>query len=221
MKPRAIFAPDHRQSAACLSISGCAAFAALLEGTVTNLRLAHFAAIAFLLAPMAACGTNATAAAEIKSALTQWMADFNDGKADKVCDLFAPDLVSDFRGQPERTIPTSFAAFCSARSTMAPAPSPTRSTSRRSRLRRPGGGTPGLDLTIDPRRWGRHRDARAGSRHFPKAIRRQLEASHASSPSRTTSALQSFLRRANLLAAAWQPHLASSSMRRAPNSPVT
>jgi steroid delta-isomerase len=69
---------------------------------VTNLRLAHFAAIAFLLAPMAACGNNATAAAEIKSALTQWMADFNDGKADKVCNLFAPDLKSDFRGQPER-----------------------------------------------------------------------------------------------------------------------
>jgi ketosteroid isomerase-like protein len=27
---------------------------------------------------------------------------FNDGKADKICNLFAPDLKSDFRGQPER-----------------------------------------------------------------------------------------------------------------------
>ena len=34
--------------------------------------------------------------------MTQWMADFNQGKADKVCDLFAPDLKSDFQGQPER-----------------------------------------------------------------------------------------------------------------------
>jgi steroid delta-isomerase len=63
------------------------------------LRLALFAAIVTL---SAACGTNSTAEAEIKSALTQWMADFNAGKTNKVCDLFAPDLKSDFRGQPER-----------------------------------------------------------------------------------------------------------------------
>lgn len=68
---------------------------------MTNLRIALFAAIA-LLAPLAACGADATAEAEINGALTQWMADFNDGKADKVCNLFAPDLKSDFRGQPER-----------------------------------------------------------------------------------------------------------------------
>ncbi len=40
--------------------------------------------------------------AEIRRALTTWMADFNAGRADKVCDLFAPDLRADFRGQPER-----------------------------------------------------------------------------------------------------------------------
>ena len=68
---------------------------------MTDLRMALFAAIA-LLAPLAACGAEATAEAEIKAALTQWMADFNQGKADKVCDLFAPDLKSDFQGQPER-----------------------------------------------------------------------------------------------------------------------
>ena len=28
--------------------------------------------------------------AAIRSALTRWMADFNAGRADKVCDLFAP-----------------------------------------------------------------------------------------------------------------------------------
>jgi steroid delta-isomerase len=65
-------------------------------------RTLVFAAIALLLAPLAACGADATAEAEIKAALTQWMADFNAGKSDKVCGLFAPDLKSDFRGQPER-----------------------------------------------------------------------------------------------------------------------
>jgi uncharacterized protein (TIGR02246 family) len=44
----------------------------------------------------------ADAAVEIENALKQWMADFNAGRADKVCGLFAPDLRADFRGQPER-----------------------------------------------------------------------------------------------------------------------
>ena len=30
------------------------------------------------------------------------MADFNAGNADKVCGLFAPDLIAQYRGQPER-----------------------------------------------------------------------------------------------------------------------
>ena len=42
------------------------------------------------------------AAMEIKSALTQWMADFNAGKTDRVCDLFATDVRADFRGYPTR-----------------------------------------------------------------------------------------------------------------------
>jgi uncharacterized protein (TIGR02246 family) len=42
------------------------------------------------------------AQAAIRAALTQWMADFNTGRAEKVCDLFAPDLVAQYRGQPER-----------------------------------------------------------------------------------------------------------------------
>jgi ketosteroid isomerase-like protein len=40
--------------------------------------------------------------AEITQSLTQWTADFNAGRADKVCDLFARELRADFRGQPER-----------------------------------------------------------------------------------------------------------------------
>jgi ketosteroid isomerase-like protein len=39
--------------------------------------------------------------AEIAAALERWTEDFNDGRTDKVCGLFARDLRSDYRGQPE------------------------------------------------------------------------------------------------------------------------
>lgn len=39
---------------------------------------------------------------EVKSALTRWMADFNAGKTERVCDLFAADVRADFRGYPTR-----------------------------------------------------------------------------------------------------------------------
>jgi ketosteroid isomerase-like protein len=42
------------------------------------------------------------AAVEVKSALTQWMADFNAGKTGRVCDLFAADIRADYRGFPTR-----------------------------------------------------------------------------------------------------------------------
>jgi uncharacterized protein (TIGR02246 family) len=54
-----------------------------------------------LLAPAVAQG-DGPAQAAIRAALTQWMADFNAGDADKVCALFAPDLIAQYRGQPER-----------------------------------------------------------------------------------------------------------------------
>ena len=38
----------------------------------------------------------------MKYPLAQWMADFNAGDAEKICDLFALDLRYDYRGQPER-----------------------------------------------------------------------------------------------------------------------
>jgi len=60
-----------------------------------------------LLSPAAAQSDGATQAA-IRTALTQWMADFNAGNADKVCSLFAPDLVAQYRGQPER----GYSALC-------------------------------------------------------------------------------------------------------------
>jgi uncharacterized protein (TIGR02246 family) len=39
----------------------------------------------------------------IRGALAQWTADFNARDAARLCDLFAPDLVYDYRGFPERT----------------------------------------------------------------------------------------------------------------------
>jgi ketosteroid isomerase-like protein len=51
--------------------------------------------------PAAAQG-DTPAQATIRATLTQWMVDFNAGRADKVCDLFARDVVAQYRGQPER-----------------------------------------------------------------------------------------------------------------------
>lgn len=52
------------------------------------------------------CGNTAAAAqtAEdaIRTTLVQWMADFNAGRADKVCNLFSTDLRYDYRDFPER-----------------------------------------------------------------------------------------------------------------------
>jgi steroid delta-isomerase len=38
----------------------------------------------------------------IRAALLAWTADFNAGRADHICDLFAPELRYDYRGFPER-----------------------------------------------------------------------------------------------------------------------
>jgi ketosteroid isomerase-like protein len=54
-----------------------------------------------LACPAAAQG-NSLAQGTIRRALTQWMTDFNAGNADKICGLFAPDLIAQVRGQPER-----------------------------------------------------------------------------------------------------------------------
>ncbi len=42
------------------------------------------------------------AVAAVRARLAQWTEDFNARQADKVCDLFSRDAVSQFRGQPER-----------------------------------------------------------------------------------------------------------------------
>jgi steroid delta-isomerase len=42
------------------------------------------------------------AQAQIRAALAAWTEDFNAGRADKVCALFAPDAIANVRGAAER-----------------------------------------------------------------------------------------------------------------------
>ena len=81
------------------------------EQTLRRYAAAAFA-IVFVFAAMApnaiAEDAAADAAAEIRQALTQWTDDFNAGRTDKVCDLFAADVRADVRGAPER----DHAAIC-------------------------------------------------------------------------------------------------------------
>jgi ketosteroid isomerase-like protein len=42
----------------------------------------------------------------IRAALAKWTSDFNAREAAHICDLFAPDLVYDYRGFPERDYAT-------------------------------------------------------------------------------------------------------------------
>ena len=49
-----------------------------------------------------------TAEADIRTALAQWTADFNAGRADKVCTLFSTELRANVRDAPER----DYAALC-------------------------------------------------------------------------------------------------------------
>ena len=67
------------------------------------LRGASPALIAVVLAASQAAGQSADPAQDaIRTALLRWTADFNARKSAAICDLFAPDLRYDYRGQPER-----------------------------------------------------------------------------------------------------------------------
>jgi ketosteroid isomerase-like protein len=68
------------------------------------LSLAYFL-LGSLLAGLAiapAAAQPASPDAEIRAALVAWMNDFNAGRADKACELFAPSLRADNRGVGER-----------------------------------------------------------------------------------------------------------------------
>jgi len=45
---------------------------------------------------------------EIRSALEKWQSAFNDRDQGRVCDLFAPDLIANYQGQPQR----DFTSLC-------------------------------------------------------------------------------------------------------------
>ncbi len=61
---------------------------------------AMFAALTWLLSPQV--NAEADPEQQIRAALEQWRQDFNDRKPDKICDLFATDLLYDFKGLPEQ-----------------------------------------------------------------------------------------------------------------------
>lgn len=66
-----------------------------------NLLASTLIALALFALPARALAA-ADAQSEIRAVLTKWTADFNAGRADVVCALFAPQLRYDFRGYPER-----------------------------------------------------------------------------------------------------------------------
>jgi len=69
------------------------------------------AVLATLLAmsPVSADDSTAPAQGQIRAALEKWTHDFNTrNPSSAVCSLFAPDLISNFRGQPE----DSYSSLC-------------------------------------------------------------------------------------------------------------
>ena len=76
-----------------------------------RLAAASIIAAAGLTAPFdSSSGTEPTEAAEreIRSAIEDWRSAFNARDEDRVCALFAPDLVANYQGEPER----DYASLC-------------------------------------------------------------------------------------------------------------
>jgi uncharacterized protein (TIGR02246 family) len=70
-----------------------------------RLAAASIIAAAALAAPLdPSSGTEPTEAAEneIRSAIENWRSAFNARDEEQVCDLFAPDVVANYQGEPER-----------------------------------------------------------------------------------------------------------------------
>jgi uncharacterized protein (TIGR02246 family) len=61
-----------------------------------------------LLAFAAPASAQDDAADQVRALLAQWRDDFNAGEVERLCDIFAPDLVVTYRGTPDR----GYAAFC-------------------------------------------------------------------------------------------------------------
>ncbi|MBN9061191.1 MAG: hypothetical protein BGP06_03040 [Rhizobiales bacterium 65-9] len=63
-------------------------------------RLIGLCGLALLCSP--AVAQSGDAPAQVRRALEGWADDFNQGRADKLCDLFAPGLVATIRGDGDR-----------------------------------------------------------------------------------------------------------------------
>jgi ketosteroid isomerase-like protein len=79
-----------------------------------GIRIASFALGLVMLLLAAAGRLSASAEDEdrtaIRAALERWTENFNAGRVETACDLFARDLRASFRGQPEKT----FESLCSS-----------------------------------------------------------------------------------------------------------
>jgi ketosteroid isomerase-like protein len=78
-----------------------------MEGLASR-SLAAVAAVALLAGAVAPLSAQSGGQAEttIRAALAKWTSDFNARDSSHICDLFAPDLVYDYRGFPERDYAT-------------------------------------------------------------------------------------------------------------------
>jgi steroid delta-isomerase len=81
------------------------------RGRIQQLAAASIFAAGLLLEPptqSSGAGLIQTAQDEIRSALENWRSAFNERDCRRVCDLFAPDLVANYQGEPER----DYASLC-------------------------------------------------------------------------------------------------------------
>jgi steroid delta-isomerase len=69
---------------------------AIAAGVIALLMSASYA-------PAAKADSTSAAQDQIRAELEKWTRDFDSDNASEVCSLFAPDLISDFRGEPEDT----------------------------------------------------------------------------------------------------------------------
>jgi ketosteroid isomerase-like protein len=74
----------------------------MLQHRFTATLLAALMLTLALLLPLAAEPADTAAQAAVRARLVQWTDDFNAGKVQESCDLFAPELRYDYRGLPER-----------------------------------------------------------------------------------------------------------------------
>jgi ketosteroid isomerase-like protein len=79
----------------------------MLARALVRLLLSAAALVAVVDSPASADSTE-VAQNEIGSALEKWTSAFNDRDEERVCDLFAPDLIANYQGQSE----LDYASLC-------------------------------------------------------------------------------------------------------------